>query len=73
MYHHKQQAPTNWLKHYVWSLTHTHRREIEEENKAINHDWVYTVAWYPCYNQLFDLFELITKIRFYNNSLEFIN
>ena len=69
--------------HYrVWRLTD--RRAIKEATIAtcISGDWVYsnmqTVAWYPCYIQLFFIkfdypFEFINKIRFYNNSFEPIN
>ena len=59
----------------------THRRAIKEEIIAINQDWVYNQACrqshdiqvIPNFFIKFDhLFELITSIRFSNNSFEFI-
>ena len=61
----------------------THRPVIKEENIAINHDWVYNQACRLTHDIqvisnffiiTFDnVFELITKIRFSNNSFLFIN
>ena len=59
----------------------THRRAIKEETIAINQDWVYNQACRQSHgiqvisNFFFikfdHLFELITSIRFSNNSFEF--
>ena len=67
-------------RHWVCGLTH--RRAIKEETIAINHDWVYSQICrlshdnhaIPSIHITFDnLFDLITKIRVFNNSFEFIN
>ena len=59
----------------------TLRRAIEEETIAINRDWVLNQACRlshdiqvvsNLYITFDNLFELITKIRFSNNSFEFI-
>ena len=67
-------------RHSVLGLTH--RREIKEEAKAINREWVYNQACrlsldiyvvshsFITFN---NLFKLITKIKLTNNSFKFIN
>ena len=60
----------------------THCRAIIEETIAVNHDWIYNQVCRlshdiqvisNLYITFDNLFELITKIRFSNNSFEFIN
>ena len=81
----KHQAPTHRLNHYVRAFIESEARPTAvqpEETIAINHDWVLNQACRLSHDiqvisNLFitfdDLLELITKIRFSNNSFEFIN